>query len=176
MNSQTFYGTRSSSTIVEHQVKISFENDLYDGDNFEPDDSSSLGDSSADDLGDISGDEISNENEDTINQTLMSDWKPVTVSDRSSPFTGKEELSLHITANGEVKPIDIFELIIKDEIIDYIVFETNRFASQQVLNSIIMCGSYGKRRIHWNCGYSFVFLFAWDLFKNLKIVYIGSKV
>ena len=130
MESKTCYGTRSSSTIVEHQEEISFENDLSVGNIFEPDDSSYLGDSTAEDTGDSSCDEIPNENDDTSNLTLLSDWKSVTDSARSFPFTGKEEMSVHITANEEEMPTDIFELFITDEIIDYIVFETKIFASQ----------------------------------------------
>ena len=126
MESKTFYGTRSSSTIVENHEEISFVNELSDGEIFEPDHSSSLGDSSAEDTGESSCDEITKENEVTSNPTLLSGLKPVTASARSFLFTGKEEMSVHITAKGEVMPIDIFELFITDEIIDYIVFETNR--------------------------------------------------
>ena len=67
----------------EHQDEVSFENELSDGDIFEPDDIISLGNSSAEDTGDSSCDEIPNENEDTSNPTLLSFWKLVTVSVRT---------------------------------------------------------------------------------------------
>ena len=56
MESKTFYGTRTSSTNVEHQEETFFENELSDEDIFEPDDSSSISDSSAEDTGDSSCD------------------------------------------------------------------------------------------------------------------------
>lgn len=127
MDSKIFYGKPSSSTVVEHEEDgTSSESEFSDGDIYEPDQISSSGDSSADDATDLSDDETTTENDDLDTPAAQSDWKPVAASARSFPFTRKEEINLQLITKQSPLPIDIFNLFVSDEIIEYIVAETNK--------------------------------------------------
>ena len=53
---------------------------------------------------------------------------------RIYPFTGKEQVMI-LTANPDkVLPTDMHELFVTDLVLDMIVIETNRFASQELVS------------------------------------------
>ena len=64
---------------------------------------------------------------------IESEWNDtVTAVPHALPFRGKEELLVQPADTRQVWPIDIFELFITDEVVDCIVAETNRYASQVI--------------------------------------------
>ncbi|KAL7630424.1 UNVERIFIED_CONTAM: hypothetical protein RMT77_019411, partial [Armadillidium vulgare] len=75
-------------------------------------------------------DDVSQTCTDTRNP--MSKWVPVSIHSRIFPASGKEMLCSHIpfSKDGKVWPIDIYKHFLTDEIINLIVVETNRYATQ----------------------------------------------
>ena len=70
------------------------------------------------------------------NVVAQPDWGPVQSSTRSFPFTGEEKLAvLPETDASGIKPIDIYNLILTEDIVSMIVTETNRYAQQVIDDS-----------------------------------------
>ncbi|KAF2364254.1 PiggyBac transposable element-derived protein [Trinorchestia longiramus] len=56
----------------------------------------------------------------------------VTATSRAFPFTGKEELLVLPANTAKVWPIDVYQLFVTDQVVDFIVEETNRYANQVI--------------------------------------------
>ena len=159
MNTRRFYGKsrqQNSNDRDNESVDSPEHSDLLDDSSYEEDSLASDSDSSSN-SDDGSDTEIIGETEDTNNEgnethneddmdgidvqadqesgpaQIESEWNDtVTAVPRAFPFTGKEELLVQPADTRQVWPIDIFELFVTDEVVDYIVAETNRYASQVI--------------------------------------------
>ena len=81
----------------------------------------------------------------------MGNWRNVTSSQRAFLFTGKEELCIRPQfSEDKFFPIDVYSLFITDEIIDEIVKETSRYASQ-VLSSHRLTRRVFKSLSYYHC-------------------------
>ena len=63
----------------------------------------------------------------------------MTATQRSFPFTGKEELCVEASSSleGKIWPTEAYLLFLTDEIIDLIVTETNRYADQVIASRVL---------------------------------------
>ena len=69
---------------------------------------------------------------------IESEWNDtVTAVPHAFPFRGKEELLVQPADTRQVWPIDIFGLFVTDEVVDCIVAEPNRYASQVIDSQMV---------------------------------------
>ena len=65
-------------------------------------------------------------------------WSDIfNASTRTYPFTWKEKLVILPANADKVWPIDMFRLFVIDEVVDLIVLETNRFATQAIASQTV---------------------------------------
>ncbi|KAF2353648.1 hypothetical protein FHG87_015598 [Trinorchestia longiramus] len=87
-------------------------------------DSSSSDDSyEEEEADDLLDDENFDDSTNSVAPAMQPNWKLVSASTRSFPFTGKEEMCLQPTIdpeNGKPKPIDLFNLFISDDVVNHI--------------------------------------------------------
>ena len=161
INTRSFYGrprqqnsndsNNESVDSLEHSDPLD-DSSYYEEESLASDsDSSSNSDDGSDTeiIGDGETKDTNNEGNETQNEDDMdgidvqsdqesgpaqieSEWNDtVTAVPRAFPFGGKEQL-VQPADTRQVWPIDIFELFVTDEVVDCIVAETNRYASQVI--------------------------------------------
>jgi hypothetical protein len=139
MNSATFYG-RKKDAVMDDDDQSSESDFLPDESDESFQDISSSDDLHEEEEADDLLDENFYDSTNSVAPVVQPNWKHAAATTRSFPFTGKEEMCLQPTIdpeNGKAKPIDLFNLFISDDVINHIVFETNRYASQCIANTTI---------------------------------------
>lgn len=134
MNATRFYGQPSSTEEREDSPHEDSDDSLYETE------SSCSSDSLSTDTG--SENEDVTEEEDSVDDVVASSvrsWKAVTSTQRSFPFTGKEELCVRpsSSADGKIWPIDAYLLFLTEDIVDLMVTETNRYADQLIASRVL---------------------------------------
>ena len=86
---------------------------------------------------DVLDDESGDGHEDLESPAMQSEWTAVCTSDRSFPFTGIEAIKVQPFTEESPLSIDVFNLLVDDEVLEYIVSERNKFASQCIANTTV---------------------------------------
>ena len=131
MDSFTFYGKPMNRA---HDTSDDESENLEDSD-YQVGSSESDSDTHAE-MNTTQDDEDTSEAEEQTNQSpepAQNDWaNNVIATSRIYSFTGKEEVMIRPANTDKVWPIDMFELFVTDQVLDFIVQKTNRFASQEL--------------------------------------------
>ena len=101
--------------------------DEYDGDDIESSSSSSESSSSDSEMPDL-------ESSDDDDIALPSEW--TTIGKERNPFRFRSDAGVKFTVEDNENPVEFFEKYFYDEVIDFLVTETNRFANDFIDNYI----------------------------------------
>ena len=101
--------------------------DEYDGDDIESSSSSSESSSSDSEMPDL-------ESSDDDDIALPSEW--TTIGKERNPFRFRSDAGVKFTVEDNENPVEFFEKYFDDEVIDFLVTETNRFANDFIDNYI----------------------------------------
>lgn len=125
-----FYGTNDDDASLEATSDLSYKTEESESDDDD--------DSDSDEASDNTDDPTETEDEPDVSASSVGNWRSVTSCQRAFLFTGKEELcQTPQSSDNCVLPIDVYSLFITDEIIDEIVKETNRYASQKLSSHVL---------------------------------------
>lgn len=130
-----FYGGPGSAEEREDSPQEESDDELYETE------SSCSSDSLSTDA--ISENEnVTEEEEDSVNDVVASSvcsWKAVASTQRSFPFTVKEELCVRPSSSvdGKIWPVDAYLLFLTDDLVDLMVTETNRYADQLIASRVL---------------------------------------
>ena len=137
MDSSVFYGKKRPSANENEAESEDTSDSEFIPDETNDDSSFSNASSDHESDDDVLDDESGDDHEDLESPAVQSEWTDVCTSDRSFPFTGIEAIKNQSFTEESPLPIDVFNLLVDDEVVEYILSETNKFASQCIANTTV---------------------------------------
>ena len=150
MNPNSFYGGRRLSNNKENIISSSEDSGSEVDLNQQSDDdyicnegtsSSSSGDEEPQREHPQNLSQILNGGRPTMSDAVTSNWGNFNIREREYGFSGSDKLHIQLPVNRKLEPFEVFQFFVTDDLIDMIVLETNKYASQILQETTLTRGS-----------------------------------